>query len=59
MIAQVAKETAIAVVLFFLVSLLFNFGGDTITEKLTGTVLFGVIYALLGLVIKWVRSRNS
>ncbi|UWR23981.1 hypothetical protein [Sulfitobacter sp. S190] len=50
------KSAAIATVLFFLLSLVVNISGETMTEKVTGALLFGVIYTVIGLAIDYFKK---
>lgn len=57
--AQLMKETGIAIVVFIAIQFAFGIGGDTAQDRVLGAVGFGVAYFLIGLVIRFFKSRNS
>ncbi len=59
---KLLKETGIAILIYFAVSWGFGFGideGQGWAEAAMSAAVFGVLYFLIGLVIRWFRGRNS
>lgn len=59
---KLLKETGIAAVVYFALSLGFGFGieeGDGWPQAALAAVLFAVFYFVVGLIISWVKGRNA
>ncbi|QUJ77752.1 hypothetical protein KDD17_07350 [Sulfitobacter albidus] len=59
MIGQLAKETGIAAIGFFALSFVIDLAGETMADRITGTLFFAVVYAILGLGIKLWKRRGG
>lgn len=59
---KLLKETGIAVVIYFALSLAFGFGldeGEGWVEAAMSALIFGVLYFVIGLVIRWFKGRKA
>lgn len=59
---KLLKETAIAAAIYFVAAFGLGFGleeGEGLPEAAMSAVIFGVLYFLIGLVIRWVKGRKS
>jgi hypothetical protein len=56
------KETGIAVVIYFVAAFGLGFGleeGEGFTEAAMSALIFGVLYFVIGLIIRWFKGRNT
>lgn len=59
---KLVKETAIAAVVFALLSLLFGLGGNDAKEvgpAIVSGLTFAVFYFVIGAIMRWFKGRNS
>lgn len=59
---KLLKETGIAIAVYFLLSFAFGFGmdeGDGWPEAALSALVFGIFYFVIGLIINWIKGRNS
>jgi len=59
---KLLKETGVAVVIYFILALGLGFGledGEGWPEAAMSAVIFGVLYFLIGLVIRWFKGRGT
>jgi hypothetical protein len=59
---KLLKETGIAAVVFFGLSWAFGLGGNderTIGQAMMAGITFAILYFLIGLVIRWIKGRQS